>query len=104
MPDSRFSRLSTNKISKKVTWVLLLIKELDAVPISYFKKLAGTLEIWECRITSGSNEYRIFSFFDNENLVLTHGYVKKSHKIPKNEIKKAENYRKDYLKRRVKNE
>jgi phage-related protein len=37
-------------------------------------------------------------------VVLTHGFVKKSRKAPKAEIEKAEAYRKDFLKRRIKHE
>jgi len=34
--------------------------------------------------------------------VLTHGLIKKSRKTPKNEIERAEAYRRDFLKRRGK--
>ena len=50
------------KAAQKVTWVLSLLEDLDIVPSSYFKKLVGTEEIWECRIQSGSNSYRILFF------------------------------------------
>ena len=91
------------KTAQKVTWVLKLIEELDIVPSSYFKKLTGTEEIWECRITFGSNAYRIFCFFvENSVVVLTHGFIKKSQKMPTSEIKRAEAYRKDFLERRTK--
>ncbi|MFH0775652.1 MAG: type II toxin-antitoxin system RelE/ParE family toxin [bacterium] len=91
------------KVVQKVIWVLSLLEDLDVVPSSYFKKLIG--EIWECRIQFGSNTYRIFCFFvDNSVVVLTHGFVKKSQKIPKSEIKRAEDYRKDFLRRRTKHE
>jgi len=91
------------KTAQKVTWVLKLIEELDIVPSSYFKKLTGTEEIWECRITFGSNAYRIFCFFvENSVVVLTHGFTKKSQKTSKTEIERAEAYRKDFLQRRMK--
>ncbi|MCX5816996.1 MAG: type II toxin-antitoxin system RelE/ParE family toxin [Proteobacteria bacterium] len=91
------------KAAQKVTWVLNLLEDLVIVPSSYFKKLVGTEEIWECRIQSGSNTYRIFCFFiGNSVVVLTHGLVKKSQKTPKQEIEKAQGYRKDFLKRRMK--
>ena len=48
------------KVAQKVTWVLSLLEELDIVPASYFKKLVGSEDIWECRIQFGSNAYRIF--------------------------------------------
>lgn len=97
--------LLPGKVAQKVTWVLRLLEDLDIVPSSYFKKLGGADDIWECRITFGSNAYRIFCFFvENAVVVLTHGFVKKSQKTPKSEIEKAEAYRRDFLTRRAKHE
>ncbi|MGE5237725.1 MAG: type II toxin-antitoxin system RelE/ParE family toxin [Chloroflexota bacterium] len=91
------------KAAQKVTWVLNLIEDLDVVPATYFKKLASTEQIWECRIQFGSNAYRIFCFFDgNFVVVLTHGLIKKTRKTPQQEIERAEVYRRDHLKRRFK--
>ena len=89
------------KVAQKIVWVLRLLEDMDIVPASYFKKLAGTEDIWECRIQFGSNAYRIFCFFMNNSVVLTHGFVKKSQKTPAGEIVRAEAYRRDFLKRRV---
>ena len=95
----------SDKVVRKVTWVLKLLEDLDTVPSNYFKKLTGTEDIWECRITFGSNAYRIFCFFaGNSVVVLTHGFTKKSQKAPISEIERAEAYRKDYLLRRKRNE
>lgn len=89
------------RVAQKAAWVLRLLEDLDIVPSSYLKKLAGTEEIWECRIKFGSNAYRIFCFFvGNSVVVLTHGFAKKSRKAPRAEIERAEAYRRDYLKRR----
>lgn len=93
------------KVAQKIAWVLRLLEDMDIVPSSYFKKLVGTKEIWECRIKFSSNAYRILCFFiGNSVVVLTHGFVKKSQKIPKHEIEKAETYRRDFLKRGTKHE
>jgi phage-related protein len=68
---------------------------------TYFKKLTGTEDLWECKIQYSSNIYRIFCFFDSHAVViLTHGFEKKSMKIPRQEIERAESYRRDYLKRK----
>lgn len=100
-PIEDFLDSLSGKIAQKVTWVLNLLEDLDVVPSSYFKKLIGTEEIWECRIQFASNAYRIFCFFvDNSVVVLTHGFLKKSQKTPKSEIERAEAYRRDFLKRR----
>ena len=89
------------KAAQKVTWVLKLLEDLDIVPASYFKKLVNTEEIWECRVQLGSNAYRVLCFFDgNAVVILTHGFAKKSQKTPKQEIERAEAYRRNYMKRR----
>jgi len=93
------------KAAQKVTWVLRLVEDLNLVPASYFKKLSGTEEIWECRISLGSNAYRILSFLaGNSVVVLTHGFVKKSQKTPRAEIEKAERYRRDFFERSKRHE
>ena len=88
------------KVAQKVTWVLKLLEDLHIIPSTYFKKLTGTEGIWECRIQFGSNAYRIFCFFINSIVILTHGFVKKSQKTPVHEIERAEAYRRDFFKRR----
>ena len=91
------------KAAQKAAWVLGLLEDLDMLPSQYFKKLVGTDEIWECRIRLGSNAYRILCFFNGRSVVvLTHGFAKKNQKSPQSEIKRAEAYRKDFLKRRKK--
>ncbi len=100
MSDTEFLDSLPGKVAQKVTWVLSLLEELDIVPSIYFKKLVGTKEIWECRIKFGSDLYRIFCFFTgNLVIVLTHGFIKKTQKIPISEIKKAESYREDFIRR-----
>jgi len=104
-PVQEFLDSLSGKTAQKISWVLRLIEEHDVVPSSYFKKLVSTEEIWECRIQFGSNEYRIFAFFDgNSVVVLTHGLIKKTQKTPRREIERAEAYRRDYLQRRLRNE
>ena len=88
------------KVFQKITWVLSLIEELPKIPTLYFKKIKDSDNIWECRIKFGSNIYRIFCFFTkNSIIILTHGIIKKSQKLSRKEIEKAENYKNDYLRR-----
>ena len=80
-----------------------LLEDPEVVPSTYFKKLVGTEEIWEYRIQFASNAYRILCFFEgNSVVILTHGFVKKTRKTPPQEIERAEAYRRDYLKKRLK--
>ena len=88
------------KEAQKTAWVLNLIEELPILPSKYFKKLVNTNDIWEVRVESGNNTFRIFGFFDGENLiVLNHAFQKKTHKTPQQAIKLAEKRKKEYLKR-----
>ena len=65
-----------------------------------FKKLSS--EIWEFRTLHKKTTYRLLAFWDKTNhydtLVLaTHGFIKKTKKIPKKEIEKAIRIRKQYF-------
>ena len=101
-PVQEFLDSLPQKVFQKIAWVLRLIAEIDKIPISYFKKLQNTDDIWECRIKFGSNIYRLLCFFSNGSIVvLTNGFIKKTQKTPKQEIDRAEEYKHDYLRRRL---
>ncbi|MFV0589892.1 MAG: type II toxin-antitoxin system RelE/ParE family toxin [Draconibacterium sp.] len=70
-----------------------------------FKKLTNF--IWEFRTKYNKNQYRLLAFWDKTEkettLVLaTHGFVKKSQKIPQSEIQRAEEIRKQYFEQKMK--
>jgi len=99
-PVQEFVGHLEGKDAQKVLWVFRLIERIDHVPKQYLKKLTGTDDIWECRVRTSSGAYRFFSFFvQGGNLVVTHGYSKKTNKTNPREIQKAERYRRDYLTR-----
>ncbi len=54
----------SGKQAKKITWVLGIIEESRIVPRQYFKKLINTDNIWEVRVISSSNIFRLLGFFD----------------------------------------
>jgi hypothetical protein len=56
-PVDDFLNALPGKVAQKVAWVLRLLEDLERVPATYFKKLIGTEDIWECRIQYGSNIY-----------------------------------------------
>jgi phage-related protein len=65
-----------------------------------FKKLGGN--IWEFRVLSGGQQIRLLAFWDKrssiETLVIaTHGFVKKTGKVPAREIARAEKSRLEYF-------
>ena len=66
-----------------------------------FKKLEG--EIWEFRTLYAGFQYRLLAFWDKsdrtETLVFaTHGFIKKTSKVDKKEINRAERIRQLYFK------
>lgn len=65
-----------------------------------FKKLQD--EIWELRTKFAKTQYRLFAFWDktdNQHTVVisTHGLIKKTGKIPKGEIEKAQRLMEQYF-------
>ncbi len=65
-----------------------------------FKKLQD--EIWEFRTKYNKAYYRLFAFWDktdksNTVVISTHGFIKKTDKIPKSEIEKAVNLKEKYF-------
>ncbi len=68
------------------------------VPKKYFNHIENSDGLFEIRAEVGSNIFRVFSFFDEGNLViLLNGFQKKSQKTPKNEIELAEKLKKEYF-------
>jgi len=100
-PVKTFFDSLPDKVMEKIAWTLKLIRELKVVPSNYLKKLVNTDDIWEVRISSNNNIYRILCFWDgNELLVLNHAFQKKTQKTPKQAIKVAEKRKVDYLRRK----
>ncbi|NOX16714.1 MAG: type II toxin-antitoxin system RelE/ParE family toxin [Chlorobi bacterium] len=99
-PVRTFLNTLSDKQAKKIAWVLRLVRDLNFVPKEYFKKLVNTDDLWEIRIQSGNNIFRILCFFEKGNLiVLTNGFVKKTQKTSNREIKLAEKRKREYLTR-----
>ncbi len=68
------------------------------VPKKYFSHVEDTDGLFEIRVEVGSNIFRVFTFFDEGNLViLLNGFQKKTQKTPKNEIELAEKLKKEYF-------
>jgi phage-related protein len=75
-----------------------LIKQVERVPEKFLKHLEGTEGLFEVRVEYQSNIYKIFCCFDEGGLVvLFNGFQKKTQKIAKNEIEKAERLMKEYF-------
>jgi phage-related protein len=86
------------EVKRKFNWTLKLIATIDRVPVKYFKYIEGTSSLYEVRVEVGSDIYRVFSFFDEGQLILLlNGFQKKSQKTPKSEIELAEKLKKQYF-------
>ena len=60
--------------------------------------MENTDGLYEVRVQSGSDIFRIFCFFDKGQLVvLANGFVKKTQKTPKREIEKATKIKEEYF-------
>ena len=99
-PVEEFLDTLSDKQVEKVLWVLKIIRDVDFVPKEYLKKLVNTDDIWEIRVKSGSNIFRILGFFHkNKIIILTNGFMKNTQKTPLKEIKLAQNRKKEYMER-----
>jgi phage-related protein len=85
----KFYKKQTTKVKQRIDWTLKVIQEIDHVPKKYLKHLTGT-DLYEVRVSSGNNIFRIFCFFDKGKLVvLLNAFQKKTQKTPRKEINKA---------------
>lgn len=93
----RFLHSLDPKTRKKVLFDIDRSRYLNDAGL--FKKL--TEEIWEFRTRYNRNQYRILAFWLKVSfvkvVVATHGFTKKSDKVPQKEISKASNIRNRYL-------
>ena len=59
-----------------------------------YRKLHGVIELWELK----AYQVRIMLFYDEtNNMVLTHGFLKKRDKTPKNQIDRGLRIREEYF-------
>lgn len=60
--------------------------------------MTNTSGLFEIRVKVGTDIFRVFSFFDQGNLIiLINGFQKKTQKTPKKEIELAEKLKKQYF-------
>lgn len=101
-PVEEFLESLSDKQAQKTAWVLKLIEELPTIPAKYLKKLVNTDDIWEVRVDSGGDTFRLLGFFDgSELIILNHAIQKKTQKTPLQAIRTAEDRKRDYFARRA---
>lgn len=88
------------KMRAKILRLVLLLKENgNDLREPYSKYLEDGL--FELRAKQGTNITRVIYFFMiDKEIVVTHGFVKKSQKMPQTEIELAKKYREDYISRK----
>ena len=91
-----------SKLDNKVRYKVLYNADKTKITVDneLLKKLDG--EIWELRTIYKRLCYRFLCFWDkrdkqNTLVIVTHGFLKKTDKTPKEEINKAEKMRKAYF-------
>ena len=87
------------KMKAKVLRTIDLLEEFGPfLREPHSKKIKGTKELFELRIKQGSDAVRMFYFYFKDNVyVLTSGLIKKTNKIERNQIKKAEALMIEYM-------
>ena len=104
-PAKEFLDSLAGKQAKKITWVLELFEDTAIVPKQYFKKIISSEDIWEIRIIFSGDIFRLLGFFETKgNFIITNGFMKKTQKTPLNEIKVAEERKRNYYERKKRNE
>ncbi|MDO5665332.1 MAG: type II toxin-antitoxin system RelE/ParE family toxin [Bacteroidia bacterium] len=86
------------KVRQKIDEVLFMVTIIERVPVKFLKSIKNSKGLYEIRVESSGNIYRIFCCFDKGNLVvLFNGFQKKSQKLPKNELQTAQRLMKEYF-------
>ncbi len=87
----------TSKVKAKIVWTFELVEDLQRVPENYLKHIENTDGLYEIRVQTGSDIFRIFCFFEQGQLiVLAQGFQKKTQKTPKKEIEMALKIKREY--------
>lgn len=88
----------TEEVKDKIEHILFVITVAERIPAKFFQHLTGTDGLYEVRVEYQGNIYRIFSCFDEGNLiVLFNGFQKKSQKTPAGDIERALKIKTEYF-------
>ena len=89
-PIKEFIDALPSKQKLKVLWMLQLVEDEGRnLNTKYLKKLSPS-DLWEIRVMSGNFNIRLLGFFHgNELMILNHGFIKKTQKVPQKELNVA---------------
>lgn len=98
-PTDEFLDKLQPKIRAKVEkWIAKLEQEGPNLPRPFADVVKD--KIRELRVRFGSNYYRFLYFFVGKKIIITHGFLKKTDRIPSEEIVRAVHRMNDFLQRR----
>ena len=85
--------------NKTLTWIAMLKKYGPDLKRPYADLLDGPIR--ELRVQFARDEVRLLYFFADAIIVLTHGFIKKTNKVPLGEIEKAKRIMTDWRRRNL---
>ena len=86
------------KTKRKINLILDIVRFERRVPLKFLKYLKGTDGIYEIRISAVHGSIRLLSFFDKGDLIVVlNCFIKKSRKVPLNEINLAKKLKYEYF-------
>lgn len=98
-PAKEFMLSQDPKMKAKLFGLVNLLEQYGNQLREPYSKSLGD-GIFEIRAKVGTDITRVLYFFYYEGrIILTNGFVKKMQEMPSSEIKKAKQYRKDFLER-----
>lgn len=77
-------------VKEKIQYVFSLIQLLDRVPVKFLKHLTATDGLYEIRVKSKGNIYRIFCCLDEGNIIVLFNCFQK--KTQKNRVMKLKSH------------
>jgi phage-related protein len=93
----KFFILQNVKVRAKIMWTLELIEDVDRIPDTYLKHIESSDGLYEIRVIHGGNIFRIFCFFDRDQMViLAIAFRKKTEKTPRKQIEQAKKIKREY--------
>jgi len=88
-------KLQIRERAKVAKWIEMLETQGPDLPRPYADIIKG--KIRELRIGFGTNEYRFLYFFRGKKIIITHGFIKKTDKVPVEDIEMADRIMEDFM-------
>ena len=97
--DEFLDELPVKVRAKLMKWMEILEVEGPNLPRPFADSVRG--KIRELRLQFGGNQYRCLYFFHGKQIVMTHGFLKKTDHVPEGEIRYAENAMREYFHEKI---